>query len=143
MPDLPIEFVSEEIEFTLQQTDEISFWLQNIITEHHFTLENLTYIFCDDNYLLEINQEYLDHDTLTDIITFNNADEAGIIESDIFISIERVRENAGNLKVEFRDELHRVIVHGILHLLNYDDKTDDLKRQMRSKEDYYLSLRNF
>jgi len=143
MPDLPIEFVSEEIEFTLQQTDEISFWLQNIITEHHFTLENLTYIFCDDNYLLEINQEYLDHDTLTDIITFNNADEAGIIESDIFISIERVRENAGNLKVEFRNELHRVIVHGILHLLNYDDKTDDLKRQMRSKEDYYLSLRNF
>ncbi|PIQ22516.1 MAG: rRNA maturation RNase YbeY [Cytophagales bacterium CG18_big_fil_WC_8_21_14_2_50_42_9] len=143
MPDLSIEFVSEEIDFTLQQTNEISIWLRTIITEHQFKLENLTYIFCDDNYLLEINQEYLDHDTLTDIITFNNADEVGIIESDIFISIERVRENANNLKVDLRDELHRVMAHGVLHLLGYDDKTNDLKQQMRSKEDYYLSLRNF
>jgi len=143
MPDLPIEFVTEEIDYTLEQPENIVNWLYSIITEHYFKLENLTYIFCSDDYLLEINQEYLNHDTLTDIITFNNADEAGIIESDIFISIDRVQENADNLKVNVKDELHRVIVHGVLHLLGYDDKSDKLKEQMRSKEDYYLSLRNF
>ena len=143
MPDLPIEFVSEDIDYIVEQPEEIVNWLHSIITEHQFELENLTYIFCSDDYLLEINQEYLDHDTLTDIITFNNADEAGVIESDIFISIDRVQENAANLKVDTKDELHRVMVHGVLHLLGYDDKSDKLKEQMRSKEDYYLSLRNF
>jgi len=143
MPDLPIEFVSEDIDYIVEQPEEIVNWLHSIITEHQFELENLTYIFCSDDYLLEINQEYLDHDTLTDIITFNNADEAGVIESDIFISIDRVQENAANLKVDTKDELHRVMVHGVLHLLGYDDKSDKLKEQMRSKEDYCLSLRNF
>jgi len=143
MPDLPIEFISEDIDYTLEQPENIITWLHSIITEHQFKLENLTYIFCSDDYLLDINQEYLDHDTLTDIITFNNADEAGVIESDIFISIDRVQENAANLKVDAKDELHRVMVHGVLHLLDYDDKSDKLKEQMRSKEDYYLSLRKF
>ena len=143
MPDLPIEFISEDIDYTLEQPENIITWLHSIITEHQFKLENLTYIFCSDNYLLEINQEYLDHDTLTDIITFNNADDSGVIESDIFISIDRVQENAANLKVDTKDELHRVMVHGVLHLLGYDDKSDKLKEQMRSKEDYCLSLRKF
>ena len=143
MPDLLIEFVSEEIDFTLQQPDDIATWLQSIITDHHFKLENLTYIFCSDDYLLEINQQYLDHDTLTDIITFNNADDTGVIESDIFISIERVQENAEALGVTKTDELHRVMAHGLLHLLGYNDKSDQLREQMRAKEDYYLSLRNF
>ena len=93
--------------------------------------------------MLGINQEYLNHDTLTDIITFNNADEKGIIESDIFISITRVQENAEQLNFLMKDELHRVMVHGVLHLLGYDDKSDVLKQLMRNKEDYYLSLRNF
>jgi len=143
MPDLPIEFVSEEIEFTLSHANEVTTWLNSIIEEHQFELENLTYIFCSDEYLLEINQEYLDHDTLTDIITFNNADADGIIESDIFISIDRVQENANTLNSSFTDELNRVMVHGVLHLLGYDDKSDELKEQMRAKEDYCLSLRNF
>jgi len=143
MPDLPIEFISEDIDYTLEHSEKIVDWLHSIIIEHQFKLENLTYIFCSDDYLLEINQEYLDHDTLTDIITFNNADEAGVIESDIFISIDRVQENAANLKIDTKDELHRVMVHGVLHLLGYDDKSDKLKEQMRSKEDYCLSLRKF
>ena len=143
MPDLPIEYLTEEIDFTLANQEEVSTWLLMIISEHKFELENLTYIFCSDDYLLGINQEYLNHDTLTDIITFNNADEKGIIESDIFISIPRVQENAEQLNLFMKDELHRVMVHGVLHLLGYDDKSDVLKQLMRDKEDYYLSLRNF
>src|SRR5215210_577557 len=108
MPDTPIEFVSEEIEFSLTDQDKIKDWLNRIILNHGYELENLTYIFCSDEYLHEINLDYLDHDTYTDIITFNNADEAGIIESDIFISIDRVKENAAALNTTFTDELHRV-----------------------------------
>lgn len=143
MPDIAIEYITEEIDFTLADQEEVSTWLQTVIAEHDFELEILTYIFCSDEYLLQINQDYLNHDTLTDIITFNNADDEGIIESDIFISIPRVQDNAEQLKISIKDELHRVMVHGVLHLLGYDDKTDDLKQQMRDKEDYYLSLRNF
>ena len=143
MPDIAIEYLTEDFDFTLPNQEEVSTWLHQIITEHKFELENLTYVFCSDEYLLNINQEYLNHDTLTDIITFNNADEKGIIESDIFISIPRVQENAEQLIISFPDELHRVMVHGVLHLLGYDDRSADLKQQMRDKEDYYLSLRNF
>ena len=143
MPDIPIEYLTEEIDFTLTNQEEVSTWLLMIISEHKFALENLTYIFCSDDYLLGINQEYLNHDTLTDIITFNNADEKGTIESDIFISLPRVQENAEQLNLLMKDEVHRVMVHGVLHLLGYDDKSDVLKQLMRDKEDYYLSLRNF
>ena len=143
MPDIAIEYLTEDFDFTLPNQEEVSTWLHQIITEHKFELENLTYVFCSDEYLLNLNQEYLNHDTLTDIITFNNADEKGIIESDIFISIPRVQENAEQLIISFPDELHRVMVHGVLHLLGYDDRSADLKQQMRDKEDYYLSLRNF
>jgi rRNA maturation RNase YbeY len=111
--------------------------------QHGFELENLTYIFCSDEYLHQINLDYLDHDTYTDIITFNNADEAGIIESDIFISIDRVKENAEALNIPFTDELHRVMVHGVLHLIGFDDKTDDLKQKMQQEEDRSLAVRNF
>ncbi len=143
MPETPIEFIAEDIEFELPQQEQVTHWLEKIILDHQFELENLTYIFCSDEYLLQINQEYLDHDTYTDIITFNNADEPGIIESDIFISIERVKENAAALQVSFIDELHRVLVHGVLHLLGYDDKSPALKTQMQTQEDSCLSLRNF
>jgi probable rRNA maturation factor len=143
MPDEPIEFVSEEIDFTLPQAEKVAYWLTAIVTEHKYTLAELTYVFCSDEYLHGINLEYLDHDTYTDIITFNNADEPAVVESDIFISIDRVKENAAQLNVLFLDELHRVMVHGILHLLGYDDKEPELKAQMRQAEDKCLSLRKF
>ncbi|WP_026462388.1 rRNA maturation RNase YbeY [Adhaeribacter aquaticus] len=143
MLDAPIEFVSEDIEFQLTNQENITDWLTQLIEEHDYTLEALTYIFCSDDYLHQINIEYLDHDTYTDIITFNNADETGVIESDIFISIDRIKDNAASLGISFEDELHRVMAHGLLHLLGYDDKTPDKKKLMSEKEDYCLSLRKF
>lgn len=108
-----------------------------------FKLNELTYIFCSDNYLLNINRQYLDHDTYTDIITFDNSEGNNIVTSDIFISIERIRENAVNFNVPEITELHRVIIHGVLHLLGYKDKTPADKQKMTEKEDYYLSRRTF
>ena len=143
MPDELIEFVSEEVDFTLPDQELVAAWLASIIENHDFRLENLTYIFCSDEYLYQLNQEYLDHNTYTDIITFNNADEPAVIESDIFISIDRVKENADNLNIPFQEELHRVMAHGILHLLGYDDKDTELKHLMRTAEDKCLSLRKF
>ncbi|MCC9135675.1 rRNA maturation RNase YbeY [Pontibacter silvestris] len=141
--DLPIEFFSEDIEFTLQNQDQISEWIATIVEQHDHDLVNLTYIFCSDDYLHEINVEYLFHDTLTDIITFNNADEDGTVEGDIFISIDRVRDNSTSLGTNFEDELHRVIIHGVLHLLGFKDKTKEEETLMRKEEDSSLSLRKF
>src|SRR5688572_4588925 len=114
-----IEFFSEDIDFEPEQADDLKNWLGELISSHNFKLENLTYIFCSDDYLLQMNRDYLDHDTLTDIITFDNADEEGIVEGDIFISIERVKENASELKVSLKDELCRVMAHGALHLMGF------------------------
>jgi probable rRNA maturation factor len=139
----PIAFITEDIDFSLIDQDKIKDWLNRIILKHDFELAELTYIFCSDAYLHQINLDYLDHDTYTDIITFNNADEPGLIESDIFISIDRVKENAETLHIPFTDELHRVMVHGILHLLGFDDKTAALKQKMQAEEDISLTLRNF
>jgi rRNA maturation RNase YbeY len=91
---------------------------------------NLNYIFCSDNYLHQINVEYLDHDTLTDIITFDNSEEEETIEGDIFVSVERVEDNAKDLNVQFDDEILRVLAHGLLHLCGYDDHTDEEEAEM-------------
>lgn len=141
--DLPIEFFSEDIEFELKNPNQVAEWIYEIIEQHDQELVNLTYVFCSDEYLHEINVSYLDHDTLTDIITFDNADEEGIIEGDIFISIDRVKDNAKDLGTTFEDELHRVIIHGVLHLLGYKDKTKEQEALMRKQEDSSLSLRKF
>ena len=138
-----IDFEAEDINFELTNYQQVSEWIKQVIHKHNFQLETLTFIFCSDEYLHKINLQYLDHDTLTDIITFDNSDEEGIIEGDIFISIDRVKENALDLNVSFEDELHRVIIHGVLHLLNIDDKTPELKAIMRTKENENLQLRNF
>ncbi|PSR55300.1 rRNA maturation RNase YbeY [Adhaeribacter arboris] len=143
MPDIFIEFISEEVDFTLKDVDKVKSWIDQVIVDHQFRLENITYIFCSDEYLYNINQTYLNHDTLTDIITFDNSDEEETLESDIFISIDRVKENASQLNISFTDELHRVIIHGVLHLMGYDDKEESSKAIMRQKEDKYLSLRDF
>ncbi|OKL40822.1 rRNA maturation RNase YbeY [Pontibacter flavimaris] len=141
--DHPIEFFSEDVEFELNNPEQVAEWIASIVARHGQDLSNLTYIFCSDDYLHEINVEYLDHDTLTDIITFNNADEDGIIEGDVFISIDRVRDNAQDHGTAFEDELHRVIIHGVLHLLGFKDKTEAQEALMRKEEDSSLSLRKF
>lgn len=123
---------------------QVSQWIISVIEQNQVEFDELNYIYCSDNYLLKVNKTYLDHNYYTDIITFDNRDEPGEpIEADIFISIDRVKENALNQKVNFADELHRVMIHGVLHLLGYNDKSDDEKHQMRKKEEAYLSLRKF
>ena len=139
----PIEFFSEDVEFELENPNQIAAWINEVIEQHDQELISLTYVFCSDDYLHEMNVSYLDHDTLTDIITFDNADEEGIVEGDIFISVDRVRDNAKDLGIPFNDELHRVIIHGVLHLLGFKDKTEEQEALMRKQEDSSLSLRKF
>lgn len=141
--DHPIEFYSEDIDFSLSNPEQVADWIASVIEQHDFELAGLTYIFCSDDYLHQINVEYLDHDTLTDIITFDNADEEGTVEGDIFVSIDRVRDNAQTLGILFEDELHRVLIHGVLHLLGFKDKTEEQEVLMRKQEDSCLSLRKF
>jgi rRNA maturation RNase YbeY len=135
-----IQFFSEDIDFTLKNKEIIRKWISNTIKAEGFKKNGeLNFIFCNDEYLLSINQQYLDHNTYTDIITFDNSNDEGIISGDIFISIERIKENASTFKVEEAYELHRVMIHGILHLCGYlDDKKED-KELMTKKEDFYLS----
>ena len=136
-----INFFEEDITYRLKQKKEVRRWIIETVNAEGFRLEELNYIFCSDSYLLQINRQYLNHDTYTDIITFDNSEEEGSIVGDIFISIDRVRENAQKFKVSEADELHRVIIHGALHLLGYKDKTVEAKQQMTAKEDFYLARR--
>jgi len=117
-------------------------WIVKAILNENLKEGEVNYIFCDDNYLSELNIKYLKHNTLTDIISFDYT-IGKIISGDIFISIERVKENAEMFNTKYVDELHRVMIHGVLHYCGYKDKTDEEKTQMRAKEDYYLSLRDF
>ena len=135
-----ITFHSENIPFELENSNKVVDWICSTILTEKKIFGEISYIFCSDEYLHKMNVEYLNHDTLTDIITFNYS-KGNTLSADIFISLERVKENANEFKVSFQDELHRVIIHGILHLIGYDDKTDADKTAMRSKEDFYLSLR--
>jgi probable rRNA maturation factor len=143
MPPPAIHFFSEDIPFNLKQKTLLRTWIGNTIRAENHQLRELNFIFCSDAYLLNLNKEYLNHDTLTDIITFDNGNEQGLITGDIFISIDRVRENALNYKVNEKDELHRVMIHGTLHLLGYPDKGKEAKALMTSKEDQYLLKRDF
>lgn len=138
-----IEFIVEEVDFKLADATELTAWIERTAQIHEHEIVQLTYIFCSDEYLHQVNVEYLDHDTYTDVITFDNSDTSDVIEGDIFISIERVRENAEQLGVSFRDELHRVMIHGVLHLLGYADKDLLSQTAMRKKEDDCLLLRTF
>ncbi len=135
-----IEF-NYETDFTLIDEEKISNWIEDTIQEEGFRLGEINYIFCDDKYLHKLNVEFLNHDTLTDIISFDNT-LGKLVSGDIFISIERVRENAPIFNTSFENELHRVIIHGILHYVGYADKTEAEKEQMRNKEDYYLNIIN-
>lgn len=135
-----INYFSQDVSFKLPSPRKTSTWIKSAVKAEDSDILELNYIFCSDNYLSEINLEYLNHKTLTDIITFDNRDADGPLEGDIFISVDRVRENATKLNVPFIVELHRVIIHGVLHLLGYSDKSPAKKKEMREKEDAYLSL---
>jgi rRNA maturation RNase YbeY len=114
--------------------------IARIFAEEKVTFKSLSYIFCTDEFLLKLNQEYLNHDTLTDILTFNLERTSLPIVSEIYISVDRVKENAANLADPFIKELYRVMIHGVLHLCGYQDHSPEEKLLMRQKEDYYLTF---
>ncbi|PHN03688.1 rRNA maturation RNase YbeY [Flavilitoribacter nigricans] len=134
-----ITFQVESTNFELADPESTIDWIASVIQRENCRLLVLNYVFCSDDYLHRINLEYLDHDTLTDIITFPYADPP-VIHGDIFISIDRIRDNADSLQTEFTDELHRVMIHGVLHLCGYGDKSPAEKKLMTQKEDEALSL---
>ena len=130
-----------ELDFKLTNEEELSKWISSVISSEEFREGDINYIFCDDKYLHKLNVEFLNHDTLTDIISFDYT-VGKELHGDVYISIERVKENARDFKVSFEDELNRVLVHGVLHYCGYKDKSDEDVRTMRGKENYYLSQLN-
>lgn len=136
-----IKYFSEDISFKISKPRKTARWIKNVVSSEKAKIDQLIFIFCSDAFLFDLNVRFLNHNTLTDVITFNLSEIRNTINGEIYISVERVRENANNLKVEFLDELNRVMVHGVLHLLGYSDKKSREKKQMREKEDSYLSLR--
>ncbi|GGW98241.1 rRNA maturation RNase YbeY [Salegentibacter mishustinae] len=133
-----INFYSEN-DFELQEEKSFDTWIRKVISSEEKQLGEINYIFCDDHYLYKINLKFLDHDTYTDIISFDNS-EGDELNGDIFISIDRVTENAKEYNVDFSDELKRVMIHGILHLCGYGDKTESEDALMRQKEDEKIGL---
>lgn len=138
-----ISFFSEDIDFTPKNKQAVREWINNTVKSEGFhRISELNFIFCSDDYLLEINKKYLNHDTYTDIVTFDSSEDETTIAGDIFISVDRMKENARKFQVAEVDELHRVIIHGVLHLCGYHDKKKEDKILMTSKEDTYLSRRS-
>jgi len=136
-----IAVFSEEIDFLYPSEEHVVPWIFHTIESEAKDLESLNIIFCSDDFLLNINQEYLNHDYYTDIITFDYSSDK--VEGELYISIDRVRENAKDLGISFNHELHRVIIHGVLHLCGYKDKSEEEEKLMRLKEDTYLKSCNW
>ena len=136
-----IEFYSET-DFKIEDTKALSHWISEIILHENHELGDLTYVFCNDDYLHKLNVQFLNHDTLTDIISFDNS-LGKQIHGEIYISVERVKENARTYQVAFLEELHRVIIHGVLHFCGYKDKTKKQQETMSRKENEALNLRTF
>jgi len=136
----PLCFYSEDIDFELKNKDLIAKWITDSAAAENKTVEGINFIFCSDNYLHKMNLEYLQHDTLTDVITFPYSKKKdSFISGDIFISVERTTENAAIYNASPEHELNRVMIHGILHLIGYGDKSVARKKIMTEKEDFYLS----
>lgn len=131
-----INYFSEDIEFEVQQQEKLSEWIAKAIVAEKNGVGDINFIFTSDAYLLKMNKEYLQHNYYTDVITFDYTEEK--ISGDIFISIHRLQDNANEYKVSFEDELRRVMIHGVLHLIGYNDATAQEKQAMRQKEDNYL-----
>ena len=138
---LPINFFLEDIIYQVRNKNLLRKWIYDTIIAENSDLEEISFIFCSDKFLLNLNIEYLNHDTFTDVITFQYNEGIEKLHSDIFISIDRMRENANSFKQRQLDEFHRIMIHGVLHLLGYEDKTKLKKEEMTAKENYYLSLR--
>jgi len=136
---MEILFFTEKVDFKLENPALVREWVVKVVQDHYLDVGIINYVFTTDEYLLRINKDFLNHDYLTDIITFDNR-QGKELNSDIYISLDRVRENADENKKPFLEELHRVIVHGILHLCGYKDNTPESKAKMRKAEDKYLSL---
>lgn len=136
-----VSYFLQDIDFVFKHKRLNNYWLKLVAESEIKKLGNINIIFCSDNYILDVNVKYLGHDYFTDIITFDYC-EKDILSGDLFISIDTVRDNAEFYKTEFNDELNRVIVHGLLHLIGYDDHTPEEQKIMREKENYYLELRN-
>jgi len=140
MPESHVNFFSEDVSYTLKNKIVLRSWLMKCASVEKKKIDTLNYIFCSDIYLKKINKQYLDHNYFTDIVTFPTSEPGTpIISGDIFISIDRVKENAYQYQVKFSEELHRVMAHGLLHLCGYGDKTDAEKLKMRKAEDKCLS----
>ena len=133
-----IEFNYEEIAFDFDEEVHSS-WLSKVIVSENKTEGGISYLFCNDDFLLDLNKKFLDHDTLTDIITFDNS-MGNTVGADVCISIDRVKDNAKDFEVSFEEELRRVLVHGVLHVCGYKDKSEDDAKIMRFKEDEKMAL---
>lgn len=137
---MAINFFQEDIEFVLPRKLKIKKWLNMLAKGEGYTIKSLNYIFCSDEYLYEMNLSYLQHNTYTDILTFDTGEDGNVLEGDVFISIDRVRENAANQKLNFSQELSRVLCHGLFHLCGFGDREPEEITLMRNKEDEALSL---
>ena len=137
---MAIHFFTEDIQYNLPQKLKRKSWLKEIAEKEEFKIKELNFIFCSDEYLYQINVSYLNHHTYTDIITFDNSEKRGSIEGDIYISIDRINENAKKHNQEIDRELSRVMSHGLFHLLGYKDKSKEESLIMRSKEDFAIEL---
>jgi len=137
---MAIHFFEEGIQSKITQKRKIKLWITEIAKEKKFQIQTLNYVFCTDDYLLEINKNYLNHDTYTDIITFDQSEFEGEIEGDIYISIDRVKENSKILVTKYEEELLRVLIHGLLHLCGYKDKNQREKETMRREEEKAMNL---
>ncbi len=135
-----IEFYYEEIEFPFPEEEKTKLWISHVLTLFNIQSSDLNYIFCSDDYLLKVNQEHLNHDYYTDIITFPLEVTASSIQSDMFISYDRILDNATTHGEEVNTELRRVMIHGVLHMLGFGDKTKEEQERMRAKEDEMLKM---
>ena len=134
---MAIRFAAQDIDFDLPEADFVKKWISEVVQRRQKRVGNISYLFCNDEYLLGVNQQYLNHDTYTDIITFDYV-AADLISGDIMISVDRVGENASIFGVPLEQELHRVIIHGVLHLLGQGDKSDAEAAEMRRQEEISL-----
>lgn len=138
---MSIRFASQDIDFELQHDENVKKWVSQVVRQRGKRIGNISYLFCDDEHLLGVNRQFLNHDTYTDIITFDYV-VGDLVSGDIMISVDRVGENAVKFGVSFEEELHRVIIHGVLHLLGQGDKSDDEATEMRRQEGVALELWN-
>ena len=138
---MAIRFSVQSSDFELTEPEKVRLWVAEVVRRRGMTVGNINYLFCDDEYLLGVNRQYLDHDTYTDIITFDYV-AGGLVSGDILISVERVGDNARQFGVPFEQELHRVVIHGVLHLLGQGDKSPVEAAEMRRQEEEALEVWN-